>query len=75
MIEKTMYLSDEHNLNPAMEVTGLSQDEIETVVGRFRANSSRAGQLRGEVYIYSDGKVEIRHHFTKQLIWSNQEGL
>lgn len=73
MIEKTMYLSEDSSLEPTIELTELSKDEIESLVGRFRSNSTRAGQLRGEVYVYSNGKIEIRHHFTKQLIWSNQD--
>lgn len=70
MVENSFYLSDPNNLELAMEMTGLAEDELEEVVGRFTKNSCRAGQLRGEVVRYYDGKVAIRHHFHKnRILW------
>lgn len=69
MIEKTFYLSDTSNLKLAEQLTDLSLDEIEYIVGRFAKHSSRAGNLRGEVVLYVNGKIIIRHHFTKKLLW------
>jgi len=51
--------------------TGLASDELEVVVGRFPVHHDRAGHLKGEVVIYSDDKVVIRHHFTKKVLWTN----
>jgi hypothetical protein len=72
MITNQFYLSDENNLELALELTGLALDEIEEVVGRFAKISHRAGQLRGEVVEFSNGKVVIRHHFSKKELWSNE---
>jgi hypothetical protein len=69
MLETQFYLSDEANLKQAQELTGLSLDEIEHVVGRFGNQSSRAGQLKGEVIVVL-GEVKIRHHFTKKVLWT-----
>lgn len=69
MIEETFYLSDPDNLDKASELTGLSYDELEHVVGRFTDRSSRSGQLRGEVVLKMDGSVVIRHHFNKKKLW------
>lgn len=74
-IEQSFYLSDSKNLNYALEVTDLAQDELESIVGRFARHSSRAGQLRGEIVIFIDGSLAIRHHFTKKLLWTNKENL
>ena len=73
MIVENFYLSDDSNLNRAKRVTDLSLDEIEHLVGRFAKHSIRSGKLRGEVIIYVDGQVEIRHHFTKKTIWKSNE--
>ncbi len=69
MIELTHYLSN--SIEPALEHTELSEDEIESIVGRFTKASSRHGQLRGELVKYVDGSVVIRHHFTKKVLWRN----
>lgn len=70
MIIKSLYLSEDQNLNEVIELTELSMDEIESVVGRFRSHSSRAGQLRGELIETEDGQILIRHAFTKKVLWS-----
>lgn len=64
------------NQDPALaqQLTGLALDEIEAVVGRFSASSSRKGQLRGKVLIYVDGTVEIRACFGGKLLWSAETG-
>ena len=64
------YLSDPKNIPKAIELTELSPDELEELVGFFRGNSIRAGQMRGEVLEYVDGNVVIRHHFTKKILWA-----
>ncbi len=69
MIAESFYLSDEANLDKACELTGLAVDEIEGLVGRFTKTSHRAGSLRGEVLVFIDGKVVIRHHFNKKKLW------
>jgi hypothetical protein len=68
MIKDSFYLSDESNLDRAIDITGLAPDEIELIVGRFKAHSHRAGQLRGEVVEYFDGTIVIRHHFNKKVL-------
>lgn len=69
IISDTFYLSNEENIDQALDITDLCLDEIETIVGRFTKTSNRSGQLRGEVVEYVDGKVIIRHHFTKKVLW------
>ena len=56
----------------ASEVTGLAPDELETLLGRFKANSYRAGKMRGEVVILLDESIFIRHHFSKKILWVKQ---
>lgn len=65
------YLSDEENLQVAIDYTGMDADEIETIVGRFAPHSNRAGQLRGELVIFADDTIAIRHQFSKKILWSN----
>lgn len=69
MIELSFYLSEDENIGRACELTGLSLDELETIVGRFTKRSSRAGKLKGEVLKMVDGSVVIRNHFSKKKIW------
>ena len=71
MIERSFYLSDETNLEEAIELTGLDLDELEIIVGRFAKHSHRAGKLRGEVLVMINGSIKIRHHFTKKKLWSS----
>lgn len=72
MIDDMFYLSEEGNLERAVEVTGLASDEIEHMVGRFAAHSRRAGRLHGKVLIYVDGTVELRHDFKNTLYWRSK---
>lgn len=62
------------NVSPirAQSDTGLAADELEAVVGRFPAHHERKGHLKGEVVIYSDGTIRIRHHFTKKVLWEGE---
>ena len=70
MIIDSFYLSDPSNVDKAIELTDLALDELESIVGRFRKDHYRwPGQLRGEVIVMLDGDAEIRHHFTKKVIW------
>jgi hypothetical protein len=68
----SFYLSDNNNLAKAMELTDLSLDELELIVGRFSKNSWRYKQLRGEVIVDKKG-VAIRHHFTKKILWRRDD--
>lgn len=65
-----LYLSNTDTLDTVMELTGLDMDELEHVVGRFKSHSTRAGQLRGELFMLNDGSYGIRHHFTKKVLWT-----
>lgn len=71
LIIKSLYLSDEKNLNIVSRLTDMSVDEIKTIVGIFNKNSSRRGLVRGEYVECVDGRMIIRHHFTKKILWSN----
>jgi hypothetical protein len=72
MIIKAFYLSEEDNIDKAIELTGLDQDEILELVGRFTKQSHRAGKVRGELIELADGTIKLRHHFTKKVIWENK---
>lgn len=65
-----LYLSDDETLDIFLEVSGLALDEVEAMVGRFGKNSQWDGKLRGCVVMRSCGAVQLRHHFTKELLWS-----
>jgi bacteriocin-like protein len=67
------YLSDSSNIPKALDITELSEDELQQIVGFFRSNSIRAGQMRGEVVECIDGNVIIRHHFNKKILWSKHD--
>ena len=73
MIEKSIYLSDPCNLPAVMDITDLSDDEIEEIVGRFKQSHWRfPGQLKGELCINIDGTSFIRHHFKKrEILWQS----
>ena len=74
MLISTFYLTYPGAIGAVEELTDLSRDEIEQIVGRFRATHHKwANCLKGEVYVYFDGSVEIRHHFNKQILWSSNE--
>lgn len=72
MIQDSFYLSQEENIEKFQELTGLCLDEIEHIVGRFSNNSWRKGQLRGEVVVFVDSRVIIRHHFNKKILWRQE---
>lgn len=69
MIIESFYLSELNTLDRVETLTGLAKDEIESLVGRFTNRSHRAGKLRGEVVIYANLTIKIRHHFTKSKIF------
>ena len=72
MIEQQFYLTEPGMEDYLSELTELSFDEIEQLVGRFRQDHWRwPGKLKGEVLVYSSGKIRLRHHFTKKKIWQN----
>ena len=70
MIEFQFYLSDPSKLDYACELTGLSQDEIEYIVGRFSKRSQWANKLKGKVVVYMSGRVSIRESFGNKLLWT-----
>jgi hypothetical protein len=69
MIIETYYI----NTNPirAQRDTDLASDELEQIVGRFPRHHKRQGHLRGEVVVYANGDIRIRHHFTKKVLWES----
>ena len=71
MIEQSFYLSDSNNIPKACELTGMAVDEIKHIVGRFNKSSHRSGLMRGELVVFVDGSIIIRHHFNKKKLWSN----
>lgn len=68
-VYKSLYLSETENLKEITEKTELALDELEEIVGRFRNHSIRKGRLRGEFIELYDGRIFIRHHFTKKKLW------
>jgi hypothetical protein len=70
MITKQFYINQFTGY--AQEVTGLSLDELESLVGRYKRNSIREGQLRGELLIFVDNSIKIRHAFTKKVLWTGE---
>jgi len=73
MIEQSYYLSNPENLETVQELTELSLDEIEHMVGRFTKASQWAGELRGELILKTNGDIILRHHFNKsKKFWSNK---
>lgn len=70
MIIESFYLTQDGGVDRLSELTDLSLDEIEQLVGRFRKNHYRfAGKLKGEVLVKACGQVVVRHHFSKKIIW------
>lgn len=76
IIKEQYYLSQGDNIQKAVYDCEMSAEEIEDIVGRFDEYHHRAGQLRGQVWVYRDvisdliKKVQIRHHFKKsQILW------
>lgn len=69
-----MYLSDDKNIEYILDSTGLSIDELELIVGRFRADHHAwPNKLKGEYIETWDGTKKIVHHFTKKTLWENYE--
>ena len=52
-----------------IEATGLALDELEALVGRFKAHSRRKGKLRGELRELPCGALEIWKHFPSRKVW------
>lgn len=74
-MKQQYYLSSPGGLRRCILDTDMTESEIINIVGKFRADHDRAGQLKGQVWVYPD-KVQIRHHFTKKILWSRSfEGL
>ena len=60
------------DVDRALKITDLALDELEHIVGRFAAHSSRAGLLRGKVVVHADGTVQIRKCFGSKLLWTKE---
>lgn len=60
------------DIDRALLETGLALDELEALVGRFAAHSSRAGLLRGKVAYAACGAIEIRKCFGNKLLWQSE---
>jgi hypothetical protein len=74
-VREKFYLSAEGALEKACQISGLSKDEIEGSVRRFRSGS-RKGKLRGECVRYWDGTAKIRHHWEHQRVyWRGEDEL
>lgn len=75
MIKSQYYLSAyADNLDSVCFESGLTEGEIEDIVGRFPSDHHRwAGKLRGQVWMYEkEGelfKIQLRHHFSKKVLW------
>lgn len=73
LVKDSFYLSEPGKIENLLNYCDLSEDEVESIVGRFKNDHYRfAGCLKGEVFLGLDGTVEIRHHFKKKLLWSNK---
>lgn len=67
----SLYLSNPENVRKFLSMTYLSQDELESLVGKFPEDHPRwPNQLKGEV-VFVRNKIRIRHHFTKKKIWED----
>jgi hypothetical protein len=69
LILSEFYINTDPEL--ALELTELSMDELESIVGRFKPTHHRPGQLKGLLKQHIDGTISIHHHFHKHLLWSN----
>ena len=70
MIVEQYYLSDPHNLEKASEILGISQCEIEEIVGgRFTKVSRWAGQVKGKLEITDTGMLYLRTSFGSKTLW------
>ena len=72
MIVEQFYLTEEGAVDRLLQITDLSMDEVETIVGRFKDSHYRfAGLLKGEVLVNICNSVTIRHHFKKVVLWNS----
>lgn len=63
-----MYLTDSKTIDYILESVNITLDELESYVGRFRADHWRfPGLLKGEAIVTVES-ILIRHHFTKKKI-------
>lgn len=66
MESEFFYINED--VDKALEVTELSLDELEVLVGRFTKNSHRAGMLKGKIVFKDYGVIEVRSCFGNKLI-------
>lgn len=71
MIIEQFYLSNPKNVDKAVELTEMSIGELASIVKYFTKQSHRYGQMKGLVCIHDTGRIIIKHHFTKKVLWSN----
>lgn len=68
-----MYLTCDNNVKYVLKTTGLSLDELESIVGRFRKDHYKwAGKLKGMFKEDWDGNMKIVHHFTQKTLWESK---
>jgi hypothetical protein len=68
-----MYLSDPNNVEHILDSTGLTLNELEEIVGRFKADHHAwPNELKGEFKEDWDGVVKIVHHFTGKTLWESK---
>lgn len=60
-----IYLSDQADL--VSEITGLSLQELEDIVGRFKGHYRFGRALRGKLVLLDDGTFKLTHHFTNKV--------
>lgn len=73
-LSETFYLTQDGALDILIENTDLCLDEIEAIVGRFRASHyAWPRRLKGQVVITPLGEIMIIHHFKKTILWKSGE--
>lgn len=73
MIKRQLYLSDDKNLETVAEYLGMSECEIEEIVGgRFRKNSRWGGQCKGKFVETYEGMVYLKTNFGSKTLWKDK---
>ncbi len=62
------YLTNEEAIQPLLEATNTTLNDLESIVGRFKNTHHRwPGKLKGKWEV-KNGEVRIRHHFSKKIL-------
>ena len=73
MIIRSLYLSDPDNLQIVSDYLGMSEEEIEMIVGgRFSKQSRWAGLVKGKFEETDAGRVYLRTSFGSKTLWSDE---